>query len=61
MKEFGRTQTMLATEHPSWIRFWNWGQTYQPNKEEMWHWAIWRLRLCDEGTKDCNLDGKSTR
>jgi hypothetical protein len=35
MKDFGSTQTMPATEHPSWFRFWDWGQTYQPNMEEV--------------------------
>jgi uncharacterized protein YjbI with pentapeptide repeats len=54
MKDFGPTQTIRATEHPSWFRFWGWGRTYQPNSEPLRHWALWRLRLCDQDVKgDC--------
>jgi hypothetical protein len=60
MKEFGLTQSMPATEHPSLLRFWEWGRTYQPNREPMWHWAEWRLALCgDKGAKDCSVTDDS--
>ena len=55
MKDFGSTQRMLATQHPSLLKFWEWGRTYQPNQEPMWHWAAWRLKWCSKQTKDCSL------
>jgi uncharacterized protein YjbI with pentapeptide repeats len=55
MKDFGPTQRMPATEHPSLLKFWEWGRTDQPNREPMLHWAQWRLELCSEKTKDCSL------
>jgi uncharacterized protein YjbI with pentapeptide repeats len=57
MKDFGPTQTIGATVHPSPVRFWDWSQTYQPNMIPMWHWATSRLGLCNP--KDCSSDGKS--
>jgi uncharacterized protein YjbI with pentapeptide repeats len=53
MKDFGPTQTMLVTKHPSWFEFWKWGRTYPPNQEPMWHWAYSRLDLCQK--KECSL------
>ena len=58
VKDFGPTQTMPATEHPSRFRFWEWGSLYQPNKGPMHEWAEWRLHLCDATRKDCSTDGK---
>jgi uncharacterized protein YjbI with pentapeptide repeats len=57
MKNFGPTQTMLVTEHPSLLRFWEWSQRYPPNREPMLHWAQWRLGLCSKESKDCSLVG----
>src|SRR6266850_763710 len=51
---------MPVTEHPSLFRFWEWGQTQQPNRELMWRWAVWRLTLCKKESKelqDCDLCG----
>ncbi len=53
--DFGSTQMMTATEHPSLLKFWEWGRTDQPNREPMLLWAQWRLGLCSEKTKDCSL------
>jgi len=58
MKDFGRTQTMRATEHPSWFRFWEWGRTYQPNAAPMRLWAVWRFPLCNQAAQDCSSDSK---
>lgn len=57
MKDFGPTQTMRVTEHPSWFKFWEWGRAYPdpPNRLPMWHWAQARLGLCKEKSKDCSL------
>jgi hypothetical protein len=56
MKAFGPTQMMPVTQHPSLFGFWEWGRTYPPNREPMWSWAVWRLRLCgDKNAKDCSL------
>jgi len=55
MKDFGLTQNMVAVEHPSWFKFWEWGQTYYPNKQPLWRWAEWRLRLCSKEIRDCAL------
>jgi hypothetical protein len=55
MKDFGPTQAMPVTEHPSLFKFWEWGRTYQPNREPMWHWAVARLGLCKGDVKDCSL------
>jgi hypothetical protein len=55
IKEFGPVQTIRATDHPSWFRFWDWGQAYQPNMQPMHDWAVWRLRLCHTKAKDCSL------
>jgi uncharacterized protein YjbI with pentapeptide repeats len=55
MKNFGPTQMMLVTEHPSLLKFWEWGRSYPPNREPMLHWAQWRLALCSWETKDCSL------
>jgi len=52
MKDFGPTQTIPVTEHPSLFRPWEWGRSYQPNRDPMWHWAAWRL---DECMKECSL------
>jgi uncharacterized protein YjbI with pentapeptide repeats len=57
MKDFGPTQTMAVTEHPSWLKFWEWGRTYRPNREPMWHWAAARLDLCKKELKDCSVRG----
>jgi hypothetical protein len=54
MKDFGLIQTLPATEHPSLLKFWEWGRTYQPNRDPMWHWAGWRLGLCSKESKDCS-------
>lgn len=59
MKDFGSTQTMRVTEHPSWFRLWDWGRTYQPNKDPMGRWALWRLPLCNQDAKDCSLERDS--
>ena len=55
-KGFGPTQTIRATKHPDFLRFWHWDQTYQPNMDPLWQWALWRLELCNRSTKDCALD-----
>lgn len=57
--DFGPMQTMRATEHPTWFRFWDWGRTYQPNREPMRSWAVERLHLCNKEIKDCSLDQKT--
>jgi hypothetical protein len=59
MKDFGSTQTMPATKHPSLLKFWDWGRPHQPNRESMWRWALWRLELCSKEKKDCILDDAS--
>jgi hypothetical protein len=55
MKDFGPTQTMRVTEHPSLFEFWKWGRSYQPNLEPMALWAVWRLGMCKKEAKDCSL------
>jgi hypothetical protein len=55
MKEFGSIQVMPATEHPSLFPFWEWGRTYQPNREPMLRWAQERLGWCNKSAKDCSL------
>src|SRR5262249_18036735 len=55
MKDFGPTQVMPVTEHPSWFKFWGWGSTSQPNWEPMLHWARSRLGQCSKETKDCSF------
>jgi hypothetical protein len=57
MMDFGRTQTMRATDHPSWFRFWEWGRTYQPNAA-LRLWALWRFPLCSQAAQDCSSDSK---
>lgn len=57
MKSFGPIQTMPATEHPSLLKFWQWGRTYKPNGAPMLDWATWRLDECTKGAKDCSLKG----
>jgi hypothetical protein len=59
MKEFGSVQTMRATLHPLWYRFWDWGKRYQPNMEPLHAWARWRLGLCNQAAKDCSWDGRT--
>jgi hypothetical protein len=59
MKDFGPIQTMRATEHPSWFRFWDWGRTYQPNKKPLWHWATSRLGSCSSGAGDCTTSNSA--
>ncbi len=54
MKDFGPTQIMPVTEHPSLFKFWEWGRTYQPNRQPMLHWAQSRLWLCTTEAKDCS-------
>jgi hypothetical protein len=56
MKNFGPTQTIPVIEHLSLLKFWEWGRSYQPNREPMLHWAQWRLALCSKETKDCSLE-----
>jgi hypothetical protein len=48
IKDFGRIQTMLATDHPSWFKFWEWGRTHQPNRKPLADWAEWRLPECQK-------------
>ena len=60
LKEFGKTQTINVTEHPSLYKFWQWGRTWQPNREPLLRWATWRLQFCQEGTtRDCSEDKPS--
>lgn len=46
MKVFGPTQMMPATEHPSLLKFWQWGRVHYPNQMSMWRWAIARFDEC---------------
>jgi uncharacterized protein YjbI with pentapeptide repeats len=56
MQEFGRTQMMTVTEHPSLLKFWQWGGTHHPNKTPLWYWALGRLGSCGQKeAKDCSL------
>jgi uncharacterized protein YjbI with pentapeptide repeats len=57
MKDFGATQTMPVTEHPSLFKFWAWGRTYRPNLQPMLNWAWSRLGACKRD--ECSLDSKT--
>jgi hypothetical protein len=56
MQDFGRIQKMPVTEHPSLLKFWQWGGNHHPNREPLWSWALRRLGACGKnGAKDCSL------
>lgn len=53
MKTFGDVQAISATEHPNVFGFWQWAQTYQPNRISLLTWARLRLQSCHEDA--CSL------